>query len=412
VLRLEARPLSLALAQPSVGVPVAPRLMKGPTREEVAVWHPDEMHDVGFVRTRDVTASGQQRYELQLLSAFHDGRDGHPTWPQVVDLPIAPWGSAAANAHRVPMKLASLPSPAAQLAIRAFVPHCRIYHRCDLRLPPMPRREVLTIHDTAWVHFADEGAPPPSAGKTVRRAAAVIAPSAFAAEEIRACFGVEATVIHNGVDEDVWQAEPASENELAQLGLRTPFAFVSGGMTIRKNVTAVLDAWPTVTNAVPGVQLAVTGRLPATTRPPQGLVPLGLLERHAQLAVMAAAACVIVPSTYEGFGFPLLEAMALGVPVIASRRASLPELADDAAVLVDPDPRAFASAVVAALTRKRESTVLRERGRARASTFTWAASASAHMRIYEELLLHGASEVSPPQRREAETAQPDRPGEA
>jgi glycosyltransferase involved in cell wall biosynthesis len=92
----------------------------------------------------------------------------------------------------------------------------------------------------------------------------------------------------------------------------------------------------------------------------------------------------VFPSFYEGFGLPVLEAMARGVPVACSDRASLPEVAGDAAILFDPaDPGAMAAALERLLTDPVEAERLRAAGRARAARFTWERTAGLTLAAYE-----------------------------
>jgi glycosyltransferase involved in cell wall biosynthesis len=106
------------------------------------------------------------------------------------------------------------------------------------------------------------------------------------------------------------------------------------------------------------------------------------------LAVLYRLASVFVfPSLYEGFGLPPLEAMASGTPVVASNVSSLPEVAGDAALLVDPeDPEAIAGAIYMLLTDRTLRAELRERGLARARKFTWGESVARTRAIYTEVL--------------------------
>jgi len=114
---------------------------------------------------------------------------------------------------------------------------------------------------------------------------------------------------------------------------------------------------------------------------------LGWTEAAELEDLYAAAGCFAFPSHYEGFGLPVLEAMARGVPVVCADRSSLPEVAGDAAILFDPDdPRAVASALRAVLGDPQRADELRRRGRAQAERFSWAAAARGTAAAYARVL--------------------------
>ena len=111
---------------------------------------------------------------------------------------------------------------------------------------------------------------------------------------------------------------------------------------------------------------------------------LGHVEKTKLAELYRGAACVVLPSRYEGFGLPVVEAMACGTPVVATRAGSIPEVAADAAVLVEPgDPVALAEGVERALA-ERETLVAAGFERARA--FSWPATARATLDVYRELV--------------------------
>mgnify|MGYP001252775013 CR=1 FL=1 len=180
-------------------------------------------------------------------------------------------------------------------------------------------------------------------------------------------------------------ADPARVAEArSRHSLDGRYVLAVGAFEPRKNLeTAVAAAGLAARRLAAPLPLAVVGREPAG---PVAGAPharrLGPLDDEELAALMTAAAAVLVPSLDEGFGLPVLEAMACGAPVIASRAGALPEVAGDAALLLDPlDGDAWAEAVASVAADEALSGRLRAAGPVRAALFSWRAAARATLEV-------------------------------
>jgi glycosyltransferase involved in cell wall biosynthesis len=328
---------------------------------------------------------GQQVYERELARRA-PAELGEP-W-EVDQVTVRTLRSPLPGTVRLPSRLMADSSPwLRQAAGRIVYRGHDVVHRFDLRLPPAPRPEILTVHDVVSWRFPDEAMPPTDAGSSARRAAVVVCPSHFSAEEVGARLGVSSAVaIPNGVEPAFFGAEPLPADRLAALGIRPPFVLHAGGCTERKNLAGLAGAWPRIRSVHRDAMLVMMG--PADPRrnrlfdPLEGTCLIGRVDDATARGVMAAAAAGVVPSVYEGFGLPALEGMAVGVPVVAADRSSLPEVCGDAAMLVEPDADGLAQGVVAVLDGGTEVDEMVARGRRRAGRFTWEASAAAHAELW------------------------------
>jgi glycosyltransferase involved in cell wall biosynthesis len=201
-------------------------------------------------------------------------------------------------------------------------------------------------------------------------------------------------VVPNAVTPHFFEPVSADGNEYVDTqGLRNrPFVLVPGGLHFRKNAELIFEAWPLLKKLHPDLQLIVVNHSSAayTERALQfgaDFRVAGFVSDNALRALYGAAQCVWFPSRYEGFGLPVVEAMACGAAVVASRASSLPEIAGDAALLASPRSAADHVERLDAVLRSESLRVeLGHRGVERARHYTWSESARQMKDLFEGLL--------------------------
>lgn len=283
-----------------------------------------------------------------------------------------------------------------------------VVHAPSVAVPPRGRVPlVVTVHDAAPVLFPETF---PARGRrfhelgfraAARRADVVIAPTEAAADEIATHTEIpraRITVIHHGV-EVVVASTAAVDAARAELGLGSePYVLWVGTLEPRKGVDVLIDAFARVAAGGGSAhRLVLVG--PRGWR--QGLahakehaaglghrvVFTGPVEPARLRALYRGADLFAFPSRHEGFGLPVLEAGAQGAAVLASDLPVLREVAGDAAAFVaEGDVAAWAEALEALLGDPARRAALGAAGRARASQFTWLASASRHAEVYRSLV--------------------------
>lgn len=211
--------------------------------------------------------------------------------------------------------------------------------------------------------------------KAAQGAAAVITISEHARRGIVERLGVLPERVHAislGVDHERFGVDGPRRDDLGDYVLYPANAWP------HKNHDNLLRAWAGVRD----LSLVLTGQPHGRTFDQERVVHLGHVPASDMPALYRGARAVVFPSLFEGFGLPVIEAMACGTPVAASRRGALAEVAGDAAVLFDPiDPKAIAAAVL----RAAGDPSLRARGLHRAAGFTWERAARAHHDVYASI---------------------------
>ena len=280
-------------------------------------------------------------------------------------------------------------------------------------LPPATASDgaVLVVHDLAFERFP-ETAPQIDArwrrrfDRWLKRCSAVIVPSGATKEDVVSMHRVPEArvhVVHHGIEPFAAPSADAIAATKRRFHIDGPYALFLGGIEPRKNLGALVeafsrapsDAWLVIAGGamrwIPQAEVqlrATVAALPTVVR--ERIVFTGYVTDEHATALFAGAELLAYPSLYEGFGFPVLEAMAAGVPVLTSDASSLPEVAGDAALLVDPhDTDAIADGLRRLLEDDQLRSRLRAAGLERVRSFTWPETARRTVEV-----LHGGTPTS------------------
>jgi alpha-1,3-rhamnosyl/mannosyltransferase len=270
------------------------------------------------------------------------------------------------------------------------------------------RREVVTVHDAFPVTGREYSTPEfqrrfsALLRQSVARAVRVITDSEYTARQIERHCGVERErirVIPCGVDEPARILPPEERlREREQLvGKGNEMLLSVGNLEVRKNVVNALRAlallperYRLVLAGGDGYGAEAIHAFIAQQGLERRVIRLGFAPAERMPVLYQSASALLFPSLEEGFGFPVLEAMAHGLPVVTSNTSSLPEVGGEAALYVDPlDVADIAAKTVQAVEDEATRRTLIEKGRARAHEFTWRRAAEAVLKVYEEVLANG-----------------------
>ena len=301
----------------------------------------------------------------------------------------------------------------AHIGFDRLLPGAELFHATEHLLPPLHRAPtVLTVHDMIFRLF-------PKTQKRLnywylnatmplycRRADAIVTVSECSKQDIVAHYGLDqakVTVIYEAAGPEFRPASPADQERVREkYGLPEQFLIHVGVIEPRKNLTRLVEALQRLQDGGLCVPLVVVG--------PKGWLYDDFFQRLEQLqvrdvvcfpgyvpladlaAVYSAARLAAMPSVYEGFGLPALEAMACGTPVVCSSASSLPEVGGDAARYFDPlSVEEMAAAIRTAWTDSDLRSAMRQRGLAQAARFSWQRAAQETLALYERILARRAN---------------------
>lgn len=307
-----------------------------------------------------------------------------------------------------PWRMAVLMGQWARVGFNRLVPGATLLHATEHLL--MPLRDVptlLTVHDLIYRHF-------PQYHKRlnywylnlamplyVRRADAVIAVSECTRRDLMVAYGVPPEKVTLVYEAAAPRFAPPSTDLVARVRARYSlperFLLTVGTIEPRKNLSRLLAAFEVVARRGLVDVWVVAGRpgwlyddffarLEASPCRERVILP-GFVPDEELPALNAAATVAVLPSLYEGFGLPVLEAMACGTPVVCSEASSLPEFGGDAACYFDPtDPEAMAAALAKVLSDRDLRREMRRKGLQQAACFSWQRAAQETRALYDRLI--------------------------
>jgi glycosyltransferase involved in cell wall biosynthesis len=336
------------------------------------------------------------------LALFFNAEQGIEPLPELTGLPAR----TVALGYK-PWRMAVWAGQMAGVGYNRLIPGATLFHGMEHLLLPLDGiPTVLTVHDLIFERLPGHHKPLNrwylrlTMPLFCRKATHIIAVSECTRRDLTALYGVPAekiTVIPEAAD---GRFRPQSEEsmDLARVsyGLPDRYLLCVGTIEPRKNLTRLLTAWEPLYVAGEAPPLVIVGRrgwlnddfFAALERSPvrDGVTFPGWVADDDLPAIYAAAEMFLFPSIYEGFGLPVLEAMASGAPVACSNATSIPEVAGDAALSFDPDDtEAIGDALRRGLSDAALRDDLRERGFRRATHFSWERAAKETLALYNRL---------------------------
>jgi glycosyltransferase involved in cell wall biosynthesis len=269
-----------------------------------------------------------------------------------------------------------------------------------------PAPVVLTVHDVSyerhpqWYPYRRDWARRAFYRRSAYAAAHILTVSRFSATEIAAAYGIPGermTVTPLGVDQAFGPSDTSLSHEFPP-GVTPPYVLHVGDLHERRNLPMLVEALLAARRAAAAAPLSLVlagmdrgvgstvCAIAAQADAPDAVVLLGTVTERRLRELYRGAAALAYPSFYEGFGLPLVEAMACGTPVIASRTTSIPEVVGDAGMLLDPaDTNAWTTALLQVANDEHLRARMRAAGLRRAAGFTWERTARLTLEAYRRV---------------------------
>lgn len=340
--------------------------------------------------------------ENQYVAFYHRPKDA------VIDPPLDQVPHLTANLDTKPWRFSALLGQLSHIAQDRMFPGIDLFHATDHLLPRLSRvKSVFTLHDLIFQLYPETHKPlnrwflTLMMPRFLQAAGAVIAVSEHTKRDAMDFYGIDEAKIHviyEGVNSRFRPATVQAMTRVRQAyNLPAQFILSLGTIEPRKNLTSLLEAYRALRDRGSKLGLVIVGQ--------KGWLYEDFFRRLRELglenevlftgfvpdadlpAICSAAELFVFPSLYEGFGLPVLEAMACGAPVITSKASSLPEVAGDAALLVDPaSVRELTAAMAGVLQNEELRLSLQAKGPRQAAGFSWEKAARETLAVYQSVL--------------------------
>lgn len=267
-----------------------------------------------------------------------------------------------------------------------------VFHSSDWSQPPSKALKVTTVHDLVplrfpgLTHLKIVEAHKRRLGWVKKEVDKIIAVSEFTKKELVELLGIlpeKITVIPEAADPEIGKVTDKDIEKVKKKFNITGKFLLAIGADSRKNIPNLISAFSEVDRNFDVQNLVVVGKQREKEKNSPGIIFTGHISRQNLCALYSGAEGLAYVSSYEGFGLPILEAMQVGCPVVTSNISSMPEVAGEAAVLVDPkDPEAIKKGIEKVLSNKQKWI---DAGQKRAKEFSWEKTAKMTLQVYKDL---------------------------